>query len=115
MATTVDLRTKMRFAAAGVSGVSAAAAGAGVLELKGKGGKQAADAKWGVLCSAPVVSTMQRADEQLTKAKTKTVVDFMRERLERQPKRTAPLTEEEQVEYEKAERLFRYDSLNEHS
>ena len=55
------------------------------------------------------------ADEKLTKAKTKTVVDFMRERLERQPKRTAPLTEEEQVEYEKAERLFRYDSLNEHS
>jgi len=111
----VDLRTRLRFAAAGVSAVSAhAAAGAGVLELKDKGGRGAADAKWGILCSAPVVSTMQRADETKAKEKTKTVVDFMRERLEQQPKRSKPLTEKEQVEYEKAERLFRYDSLNEH-
>ena len=115
----VDVRTRLRFAAAGLTAQAGGAAGPGVTELQDKDRGRAADARWGVLCSAPVVERMQRDTEEASRqvrGKQRSVIDFMRKRLaeDRQAQCKDTLSPDGDVAYEAGDRIFRYDSLNEH-
>ena len=118
-ATQLPLSARIRLAAADVQATAASAAGHGVVELKSKGSKAAADAKWGVLCSTPAVQAMQQQRSELADTKKKrkqmSVIEHMRRHLDASRGCAEPVCEDaENVKYEERERVFRYDSLNEH-
>ena len=134
----VPLSTQLRFAATGLA-TTAASGATGAPSAAGAVGRRAdelADARWGVLCSTPVVQTMQREQQrppppppalQSAAEREHSVIYFMRKKLhadraEERAERDAHLgygdgddDDDRSAEGgERPERIFRYDSLNEH-